>query len=779
MSSEVTLFGSSVARVHCVGATGMGLGPLAIYLAGLGLRVTGEDDHPNPLVARSLGEAGIQLGTTGTVPEGTDLVVISSAVKAGHPALERAAALGVPVRRRGEVLAEVCASRRLIAICGSHGKTTTTAMVVTALRAASWDFGYILGGLFADPTLPPAAASRSEWVVAEVDESDGTIERYRPEICVAVNIDWDHPDQYPTYEDCLGAFTRLFQRTSGTVLANAGCPATAQALAGALLPEEKCRTFGPRGSFRLASKAIEPPGMRLVLADRFSLTEAVVRAEGEFNALNATAALATAQLAGATLRPDLLARYAGVGRRQAPLDAPAGFTVLEDYAHHPAEIRALLSSLHVRLGPGQRLLAVFQPHRFSRTAQFLPQFAESLAGVDWLGLLDVYGAGESPIDGGTTGDLYALLRERYPRLEVNYCGSHCDRLLTLLLREVRPGDTVVWVGAGDLDGAARRWVARLAQKSADEDRWDALAAEFRGMCSTDTRIRREEGLAERTTMRVGGAARLLAEPATEDDARILYVRARERGVPVHWLGRGSNLVVPDSGVEGLVLTLTHANWQAFAPQPDGRLWVGAGLRLKNLCGLAAKAGLQGFEFLEGIPGNVGGALRMNAGAMGGWMFDVVEAVRLLSDDGRIVVKRKAEMTVDYRHCADLEHAVALGAWLVPAKHADSAAVTAQIDAYREKRQKSQPREPSAGCIFKNPEGDHAGRLIDTAGLKGTRVGGALVSPIHANFIVNADNATSADVAELVRRVRRTVERVHGVTLNPEVILFGDDWSNFL
>ncbi|MDX2186301.1 MAG: UDP-N-acetylmuramate dehydrogenase [Opitutaceae bacterium] len=779
MKAPLVLFGREVKRLHCVGLTGMGLGPLAIYLAGRGVSVTGEDDHPNPLMEDALRHAGIRVAATGSLPPGVDLVVISSAVKPTHPTLIQASSEGVEVRRRGEVLAAATADRKLIAICGSHGKTTTTAMLVTALRAASFPFGYILGGLFADKSLAPAAVSDSDWVVAEVDESDGTIERHSPEICVAVNIDWDHPDQYPTYDECLAAFTRLFQRTRSHVLVSGSCASTAEALIRAVLPEGKAQTFGPKGRFKLVSKAQTGNGMKLVLGESFTLPEAHVKAEGEFNALNATAALAAAQLAGAHLEPDLLSGYTGVARRQSRLQGPAGYTVIEDYAHHPAEIRALLSSLRVNLGPGQRLLAVFQPHRYSRTLQFLPQFAEALAGVDWLGLLDVYGAGEAPLEGGTTGDLYAHLRTSYPRLEVNYCGAHTERLLTLLLREAQPGDTVVWVGAGDLDQAARRWVDRLARKDDEEAKWDLLASELRSICSPDTRVRREESLAERTTLRVGGAARVLAEPATEDDVRLLLGRAREHGVAVYWLGRGSNLVVPDFGVDGLVLSLAHSNWQAFTPGADGRVWVGAGLRLKNLCGLAAKAGLQGFEFLEGIPGNVGGALRMNAGAMGGWMFDVVDSVRLLTEDLRIVIRRKEEMKVDYRHCEDLERAVALGAWLKPVRHAQSEAVAAQIDAYREKRQKSQPREPSAGCIFKNPEGDHAGRLIDVTGLKGTKVGGAMVSPVHANFIVNADSATSADVAELVRRVRAAVEKAQGIQLNPEVILFGDDWKNVL
>jgi UDP-N-acetylenolpyruvoylglucosamine reductase len=240
-------------------------------------------------------------------------------------------------------------------------------------------------------------------------------------------------------------------------------------------------------------------------------------------------------------------------------------------------------------------------------------------------------------------------------------------------------------------------------------------------------------------------------------------------------------------VDALVVSLRHPFWESFTPLPPapdgatGRIHVRAGLRLKNLCGLAAKSGLAGYEFLEGIPGNIGGALRMNAGAMGGWMFDVVESVELVTLAGERLTLPKSAMHVDYRHCAELDNAIALAATLrAPSSDTRAAAeINQQIDAYRDKRRKTQPREPSAGCIFKNPPGDSAGRLIDASGLKGTRQGDAEVSPTHANFIVNHDHARAADVIALVRRVRAEVEKAQGIRLEPEVLLYGSDWKDVL
>lgn len=771
-SSLPLLFGRPVRRIHAVGVGGMGLGPLAIYAAGLGFAVSGGDDGLTEIMAAHLAKAGVVVTPAGELPADAELVVVSSAIAPAHPARAAAVARGLTVVRRGELLAELSALRRLVAVCGSHGKTTTTAMLVTALRAAGLRPGYVGGGLFASDALPPAAAGEGDLLVAEIDESDGTIGNFSPALAVVVNLDWDHPDHYRTQAELENAFASLLARTSGPVLVNATCPLSARAVAG-----RPATTFGHGADYSLVASAADgPASMRLALGGRFPITEALVRAFGEFNALNAVAALAAAHLLGAALRPDLLAAYSGVRRRQALLAGGEGFAVVEDYAHHPAEIAALLAGLRARVPAGGRFRVVFQPHRFSRTAQFRAAFAAALGAADALYLLDVYGAGEGVIEGGTTTDLADTLRAAHPGVPLVYRPGEHAPVFARLSADLSPGDLVAVVGAGDLDVSARVWLAGLDRAAW----WDRVAAALAPRVSVDTKLLRDMPLAGKTTLGVGGPARLYAEPANDTDLVNLVRAAHELGLRLLPLGRGSNLLVPDEGVDALVVSLRHPFWENCAALGGGRLRVGAGLRLKNLCGLAAKAGLVGFEFLEGIPGNVGGALRMNAGAMGGWMFDVVESVELVTLAGERRTLPKTSMHVDYRHCAELDAAIALGAVLrSPADEKPSAEISAQIDAYRDKRKKSQPREPSAGCIFKNPPGDSAGRLIDAAGLKGERVGEAEVSPTHANFIVNHSGARAADVIALVRRVRARVEQVHGVRLEPEVLLYGKEWRDVL
>ena len=766
------LFGREVTAVHCAGVGGMGVGPLAVYLAQRGFRVSGEDDAMVAPMRAQLERAGVTITGAGQIPTDCQLVACSSAISPAHPVRHAAQARGIPVVRRGELLAEATRDRKLVAVCGSHGKTTTTAMLASALRAAGFPAGYVLGGLFNDEHLAPGRVGENDWVVAEIDESDGTIAAFSPEITLAVNLDWDHPDHYRTAADLEAAFLALFERTKLAVIINAGCEMSRRVAARLSRP---ALTFGTAAAdYRGEVVAASGGFTELALGGRFPFATATVRAVGDFNALNATAALAAAQVMGAeNLSGGSLAEYPGVRRRQAVLHAADDFTAVEDYAHHPAEIRALLGSLRKRAKG--RLVAVFQPHRYSRTAQFKAEFAAALAVADAVYLLDVYGAGEAPLAGGTTADLCAALQACAAlTLTVVYRENDSNATLAALASDLRADDLVAFVGAGDIDVMAREWLGGVVSA-----KWDRLADALRAAVSTATQVKREEPLAGKTTMRLGGAARLYAEPASTVDLQGLVKTAKRLALPVIILGRGSNLVVPDEGVDGLVISLRQPAWEIFEPRADGRVWAGAGLRLKNLCGLAAKAGLVGFEFLEGIPGNVGGALRMNAGAMGGWMFDVVEEVALMTLDGEVRTLEKGEMHVDYRHCAELHDAIALGALLKPASQSEAAAIAKQIEVYKDKRQKSQPREPSAGCIFKNPPGDSAGRLIDVSGLKGERVGDAEVSAVHANFIVNRGHATAGDVIELVRRVRARVEQAQGVKLEPEVLLYGKQWKDVL
>ena len=298
-----------------------------------------------------------------------------------------------------------------------------------------------------------------------------------------------------------------------------------------------------------------------------------------------------------------------------------------------------------------------------------------------------------------------------------------------------------------------------------------FTAELTGRLSGGTVIRRDEPMAKHTTLRVGGPADLYLEPASEADLANVMGLCSERGVSFFVLGRGSNLLVRDGGFRGVVICLSHDNFSRIERLGE-RLRCGAGARLKNVAVEARRNGLSGLEFLEGIPGSVGGALRMNAGAMGGQTFDVVESARLMDFEGQAREWTARELAVEYRSCATLKNHVALNAVFKCAPAGESE-IEMRMKAFREARWTSQPAAPSAGCMFKNPAGFPAGKLVDELGLKGTRIGGARVSTEHGNFIVNDGTATAEDILNLIAAVKTKVKAERGIDLQTEVEIIGE------
>jgi UDP-N-acetylmuramate--alanine ligase len=273
-------------------------------------------------------------------------------------------------------------------------------------------------------------------------------------------------------------------------------------------------------------------------------------------------------------------------------------------------------------------------------------------------------------------------------------------------------------------------------------------------------------------LRIGGPAQFWCEPSSEEELARILRYAQEHGLPVTWIGRGSNLLVRDGGIAGLCIHLGHAAFNGIEIQGD-RLQAGAGVRLKAIVAEAKKHGLGGLEFMEGIPGNLGGAIRMNAGAMQGWTMEAVEEVRSIDLEGNIHIRPREEIEVHYRRVPAYEKELVLSARLkaspVPAEE-----ISTRLKEFSSKRWTSQPAAPSAGCIFKNPGPCPAGMLIDQLGLKNTAVGKARVSDVHGNFIVNDGGATAEEVLELIERVKARAKAERGIELETEVIVLGEN-----
>jgi UDP-N-acetylmuramate dehydrogenase len=284
-------------------------------------------------------------------------------------------------------------------------------------------------------------------------------------------------------------------------------------------------------------------------------------------------------------------------------------------------------------------------------------------------------------------------------------------------------------------------------------------------------LRRDEPLARHTTWRVGGVAARLYRPADRADL-IAFLRTLPADEPLLWLGLGSNLLIDDAGWPGTVIETQGCltTMEVIAP---GRLRLEAGVSCAKAARFATRQGLVGLEFFAGIPGTVGGALAMNAGAWGGETWPHVVLARTVDRSGEVRERPRDDFEVGYRHVT-----IPAGEWFLEAEmaleHGDTAAAQARIKALLARRAATQPTGlPSCGSVFRNPPGDHAARLIEACGLKGLRFGGAEVSPKHANFIINLGDATARDIARLIDHVQAEVERRHGVRLIPEVRRVGD------
>ena len=275
-----------------------------------------------------------------------------------------------------------------------------------------------------------------------------------------------------------------------------------------------------------------------------------------------------------------------------------------------------------------------------------------------------------------------------------------------------------------------------------------------------------------TTFRVGGPADIFLTPSAEELPAVLSV-CREEQVPVTVIGNGSNLLVGDQGIRGVVICI---GFGMRGIRVDGeKIFLEAGVTLAAVAQQAAKAGLTGLEFASGIPGTFGGAVVMNAGAYGGEMKDVIVSVRVISEDGEILTLSKEELDLSYRHSVIPERGyLVIDGELLLTREKDPDQITERMEELKKKRIEKQPLEyPSAGSTFKRPEGYFAGKLIMDAGLRGFSVGGAAVSEKHCGFVINKGNATAADICALMDEVTRIVKEKYAVTLEPEVKKVGE------
>ena len=663
-------------RIHLVGVGGVGMAGLAVLLKARGHDVSGCDLARTPRTDW-LETQGVRVsfGHDPAHVADADLVVVTPAVRADNP--ERLAAAG-RVRLRGEVLAELVGEAPgSIAVCGSHGKTTTATWTARLLLALGEDVSWAVGGETGDFPVAHAAPVPSSPLVVEADESDGTLALYRAGTLVVTNCEYDHPDHFKTRADYVACFDAARRNAADVV----DGPGELEPLAAAL---------------GIDALGLEPHNR----ADALMAAE-VARRRG-----HSVAAIASALPAVVALRPD----------RRFQKVAPGVYT---DYAHHPTEMKCAVASAR-RVCAGT-LRVLFQPHRYSRTKALLADFPAAFEGADEVVVCPTYAAFEEPVEGGGSADLYAACREReISHTETRRHGERklflarsCEEAWEHARNSMRDGDVTLLLGAGDIVGLVPQAQAEI----------------------------------------LSGA------------------HAPRRRV---WIGAGTNTWKSD-----LNLSVDYVKTAGRAGMAGAAL-------------VAEHPEL--IPWMAGIPGTVGGWIRMNAGAFG---HSISEALASVKVDGKWIAAQDCGFgyrtsaiegeiqdfrfkITDQGNTSPLNSAPAssLSRLSRPSRPEPAAAVASSLSRPSRPEPAATPSDylsrrvkfPTGtfGSFFKNPQGDYAGRLLESVGAKGMRVGGAFVWEGHANVIVRGPGATASDVLALAQILAERVRLRLGVALEPEV-----------
>jgi UDP-N-acetylmuramate--alanine ligase len=446
-------------RVHFIGVGGAGMSAIAKVLMERGVDVSGSDLKRSraATVLEAMGATVLLDGhDAGLVTEG-DVVVVSSAIPEGNPELVRARELGNEIVSRGSALAALLAASDSIVVAGTHGKTTTTSMITSVLRSAGTDPTYLIGGGL-NESGTNARFGRGRFAVAESDESDGSFLLLSPFIGVVTNVEADHVDHYGSFKEVRRAFSTFIGQcaTEGAVVIPADDRELGRSANGAVL------TFGQGGAIVANDIVLENLGARFAMGIEGEHVEVELQVPGRHNVSNALAAAAACTAAG--LSPPEIARglgaFRGVERRFQVRGRARGVTVVDDYAHHPTEVKATLAAARDSVTDRGRVVAVFQPHRYSRVAALAEEFGAAFDDADNVVLTDVYGAGETPVP-GVTGKLVAeSVCDNLPGRPVAYV-PHRQDLLTYLETHLREGDVVLTLGAGDITGVGEELLSML------------------------------------------------------------------------------------------------------------------------------------------------------------------------------------------------------------------------------------------------------------------------------------------------------------------------------
>lgn len=744
-------------KIFIIGICGTGMSAIAFVLKEQGAMVSGSDRSRSDISAK-LEEAGIdiKIGHAAENLNDAELVICSSAIPASNPELLAAGEKGLPIYHRNDFLKLLLSDRKVIAVAGTHGKTTTTSLITWLMSALDMHPGYIIG------STPKSfdkngSNGNSDWFVIEADEYDHMFFGLYPEITVLTRVEHDHPDCFPTESSYFEAFSKFVSQTKpdGKVIYNADEPDQRRLMEGL---GDGIQTIGYGTSEKAPVRCSDQRpnhqgGFSFAVTRAGNVYPVSLQIPGNHNVLNATAAFAVLAEIGANENEIAaeLATFSGIARRFERIAEWNDITVIDDYGHHPTEIKATLSAARYAL-PNRRIIALWQPHTFSRTRLLLDRFAESFADADLLLVTNIYASREQQTDFGMD-DLMAKIRLNAPQA---LSADTAEKAIEILTGLLQPGDTIVTLSAGDANKIGPEALRRLQKKN---------------LQIIQSEIRKGESIAMYSNALCGGPAReiYIAKNQTDLIDVVTDYQASKRLIKV--VGGLSNILFSDAGYDGLLVINRSGGMRVERRDDQVLVTVDSGMKLEELVSKTAQLNLTGMEWATKIPGSVGGAIYGNAGAYEGDIAHVLVSVQLLTEDNRLITLSNEEMKFGYRisvlKSGEIKGTLVSGTFALSV--GDPQSIQEKIAEITEKRIKFNFGEKgSLGSVFKNPPGNYAGKLITECGLRGKRVGNVQITDFHGNIFVTYPGVRSSEFLSMMNIVKAEVHKQFGIDLTSEI-----------
>lgn len=747
-------FFSQYKQIHCIGIGGIGLSGFARLALINGVKVSGSDLANNEII-EALQKHGAEIlisHNAKNIPDKCDLVVYSSAVPKGNPERAEAEDRGILQKNYFTAVGELSKSYTTIAITGMHGKSTTTALTGLILEDAGFDPTVLVG------TKVPAwggnvRSGSSKYLVIEACEYREHMKLIDADIAIFTSIDEEHMDYYRDLIHIKQAFkeyaNKVISKENGVLVYNKDDENLVEIAEE--LPKNKLVSYGlSKDSNFYATDIKVDPKLALqtftVFKDGVNVDEIKLKVPGEFNVQNALGAISAAFKLGV----DGLSckrgaeSYAGAWRRFERAGTYNGIPVFSDYGHHPTEIKKTLKAFR-SFFPNKRIVLLFEPHQRARTEKLFDEFVHAFNQADVLILKDIYDvAGREESSSRDVGKELADAIQK----DVNFVRT-LNSAYEQVIKNAKDNDIIIVMGAGPVDSVARKLVSESKMS-----------------------IQENVVLAKHTTYKIGGHADYFVSAKSAEDIINAIAFANKIKIPFVVISGGSNVLVSDAGFRGLVIKNNITDISINSE--TGVVQAGSGASTTFLSHLCKDEGLFGFEFGIAFPGKIGGAIFGNAGCFGKEIKDILARVQVLKD-GKIVWMKNRECEFTYRGSIFKKHRD----WVIikaefKLKKGDPVNIQARMDEMVQNKKLAQPLgELAVGSVFKNHKtGECAWKLIDGAGFRGFKLGGAQVSEKHTNFILNADGATASDIKELILKIKFSVKEKFGVELEEEIQYVG-------